>query len=163
MTTQIFYAKPEWIPSFYEALAELARERIYIEMIEAPPLAKITKFQVEHIDKNGPVYYAVDNNKVVGWCDVFPEENPRKSHRGSLGMGLLPEFRGKGLGSKLLAAVLDHAKKIGLEKVELQVYTTNQPAIALYKKYGFEQEGLIKKYRKLDGQYFDCLAMGKFL
>ncbi len=163
MTTQIIYAKSELIPSFYEALAAVARERVYIEMIEAPPLEKVTKFQTEHIGKNGPVYYAVDNGKVVGWCDVFPEENPRQKHRGGLGMGLLPEYRGKGLGSKLLAAVLDHAKKFGLEKVELHVYTTNQPAVALYKKFGFEQEGLIKKYRKLDGQYFDCLAMGKFL
>jgi putative acetyltransferase len=78
-------------------------------------------------------------------------------------MGLLPEFRGQGLGSKLLSAVLDHAKKFGLEKVELNVYTSNTPAVALYKKFGFEQEVLIKKYRKLEGQYFDCLAMGKFL
>jgi ribosomal protein S18 acetylase RimI-like enzyme len=78
-------------------------------------------------------------------------------------MGLLPAYRGKGLGGKLLSSVLEHAKKFGLEKVELHVYTTNQPAIALYKKFGFQQEGLIQKYRKLDGKYFDCLAMGKLL
>ena len=78
-------------------------------------------------------------------------------------MGLVPEFRGRGLGSKLLTKVLNHAKRFGLEKVELNVYTSNISAVALYKKFGFEQEGLIKKYRKLDGKYFDCLAMGKFL
>lgn len=78
-------------------------------------------------------------------------------------MGLLPEYRGQRLGSKLLSAVLDHSKNFGLEKVELNVYTSNTSAIALYKKFSFEQEGLIRKYRKLDGQYFDCLAMGKFL
>lgn len=161
--TQITYAKSELIPSFYEALAAVAKERIYIEMIEAPPLEKVAKFQAELMSKNGPIYYAVENNKVVGWCDVFPEENPRQAHRGSLGMGLLPEYRGKGLGSKLLASVLEHSKKFGLEKVELHVYTTNPPAVALYKKFGFEQEGLIQKYRKLDGQYFDCLAMAKHL
>jgi putative acetyltransferase len=61
------------------------------------------------------------------------------------------------------SAALEHSKKFGLEKVELQVYTSNLPAIALYKKQGFEQEGIIKNFRKLDGQYFDCLAMGKFL
>lgn len=163
MTAQVIYAKPELIPSFFEVLSSVARERVYIEMIEAPPLETVTKFQAELMGKNGPIYYAVDSGKVVGWCDVFPEENPRQSHRGSLGMGLLPSYRGRGLGSKLLASVLDHAKKFGLEKVELYVYTTNVPGIALYKKFGFEQEGLIQKYRKLGGQYFDCLAMGKFL
>ncbi len=77
-------------------------------------------------------------------------------------MGLLPEYRGRGIGSQLLSAVLKHCKQFGLEKVELQVYVSNTPAIALYKKFGFEQEGLIRKYRKVDGQDFDCLAMARF-
>jgi putative acetyltransferase len=78
-------------------------------------------------------------------------------------MGILPEFRGKGIGSKLLQKVIEHSVTFGLEKIELNVYTSNVSAIGLYKKFGFEQEGLIRKYRKLDGRYFDCLAMGKFL
>lgn len=163
MSIKIIYPSEQYFESFHEALSIVASERIYIEMIEAPPLEKVAEFQAKLMSKNGPVYYAVADNRVVGWCDVFPFENPRQSHRGGLGMGLIPEYRGKGLGSKLLSTVLDHSKKFGLEKVELQVYTTNLPAIALYKKQGFEQEGIIKKYRKLDGQYFDCLAMGKFL
>ena len=163
MNTQIIYPSEKYFKSFHEALSIVASERVYIEMIEAPPLEKVSSFQSNLILKNGPVYYAINNDRVVGWCDVFPEENPRQSHRGGLGMGLLPEVRGQGLGSKLLSAVLDHAKRFGLEKVELHVYTSNIAGVTLYKNFGFEQEGLIKKYRKLDGQYFDCLAMGKFL
>ena len=163
MSIQIAYASEKYFKSFHEALSTVAKERIYIEMIEAPPIEKVSSFQSALISKNGPVYYAIKNDQVVGWCDVFPQENPRQSHRGGLGMGILPEFRGQGIGSKLLAAVLDHSKSFGLEKVELYVYTSNKSAIALYRKFGFEQEGLIRKYRKLDGQYFDCLAIGKFL
>jgi GNAT superfamily N-acetyltransferase len=74
--------------------------------------------------KNGPVYYAIDNDRVVGWCDVFPFNNPRQSHRGGLGMGLIPEYRGQGLGSKLLSSVIEHSKQFGLEKIELNVYTS---------------------------------------
>jgi RimJ/RimL family protein N-acetyltransferase len=163
MTVQIIYPIETYFSSFHEALSRVANERVYIEMIEAPPLEKVSGFQRELIRKNGPVYYAIDGDRVVGWCDVFPEENQRLSHRGGLGMGLIPEYRGQGLGAKLLSSVLEHAKKFGLEKVELNVYTSNVSAIGLYKKFGFEEEGLIKRYRKLDGQYFDCLAMGKFL
>jgi L-phenylalanine/L-methionine N-acetyltransferase len=163
MDIKILYPEEKYFASFHEALSVVAREQIYIEMIEAPTLEKVISFQKEHIQKNGPVYYAVQNERVVGWGDVFPMNNPRMSHRGGLGMGLLPEFRGQGLGSKLLKAVLDHSKSFGLEKVELHVYTTNEPAISLYKKFGFEEEGVIKNYRKLDGKYFDCLAMSKFL
>lgn len=157
------YANEKYFSSFHQAVSIVAKERVYIEMIEAPPLEKVSSFQRDLISKNGPVYYAINKDKVVGWCDVFAEENPRQSHRGGLGMGILPEFRGQGIGSKLLQKVIEHAKTFGLEKIELNVYTSNVSAIGLYKKFGFEQEGLIKKYRKLDGQYFDCLAMGKFL
>ncbi len=163
MTTQIIYPAEKYFKSFHEALSIVAKERIYIEMIEAPPIEKLSSSQGGLIAINGPVYYAINNDRVVGWCDVFPFSNPRLSHRGGLGMGLLPEFRGQGLGSKLLAAVLGHAKTFGLEKVELHVYTSNISAVGLYRKFGFEQEGLIRKYRKLDGQYFDCLAMCKYL
>jgi len=159
----IVYPSEKYFESFHESLGVVARERIHIEMVEAPPLEKLAKFQSDLIGKNGPVYYAVLNGRVVGWCDIFPYSNPRLCHRGGLGMGLLPEFRGRGLGSKLLLSTLDHAKRFGLEKVELNVYTSNAAAIALYKKFGFEEEGLIKKYRKLDGHYFDCLAMAKFI
>lgn len=160
---EIIYPNEKYFSSFHSALSTVAKERIYIEMIEAPPLEKVASFQRDLISKNGPVYYAINGDKVVGWCDVFPEENPRQSHRGSLGMGILPEFRGQGIGSQLLQKVSEHAKTFGLEKIELNVYSSNTSAIGLYKKFGFEQEGLIKKYRKLDSQYFDCLAMGKFL
>lgn len=163
MSVQIIYPTEKYFASFHQALSKVASERIYIEMIEAPPLEKVSAVQAELIGKNGPVYYAVDGDRVVGWCDVFPYSNPRLSHRGGLGMGLIPEYRGQGLGSKLLLAVVDHSKRFGLEKIELNVYTSNTSAIALYKKFGFEDEGLIRKYRKLDGQYFDCLSMGKFL
>jgi ribosomal protein S18 acetylase RimI-like enzyme len=163
MSVQIVYPSEKYFSSFHEALSTVASKRVYIEMIEAPPLEKVSGFQRDLIGKNGPVYYAIDNDRVVGWCDVFPFNNPRQSHRGGLGMGLIPEYRGQGLGSKLLSSVIEHSKQFGLEKIELNVYTSNTSGIALYKKFGFEQEGLIKKYRKLDGQYFDCLAMGKFL
>lgn len=163
MEIDIVYPSEKYFESFHQALSKVASERVYIEMIEAPPLEKVSAFQKSLISKNGPVYYAIQGDQVVGWCDVFPMTNPRHAHRGGLGMGLLPEFRGKGLGGKLLKSVLDHSKKFGLEKIELNVYTSNEPAIALYKKFGFEQEGLIRKYRKLDEKYFDCLAMAKFL
>ncbi len=161
--TKIIYATEKYFSSFHEALSAVAKERIFLEMTEAPPLEKVAGFQLSLITKNGAVYYAINDDKVVGWCDIFPQENPRQNHRGSLGMGILPEFRGQGIGTKLIEKVLSHAKDLGLEKVELHVYTTNTSGIALYKKMGFEQEGLIKKYRKLDGRYYDSLAMGKFL
>lgn len=156
---EVVYADERYFKSFYEALAAVAKERIYIEMLEPPRFEDVAAFQKGLIQKNGPIFYAVENDKVVGWADIFPEDNPRLAHRGSLGMGILPDYRNKGLGQKLLAKAIEKAKEFGLEKIELNVYTSNVNAIKLYRKMGFTEEGLIKKYRKLDSRYFDCLVM----
>jgi RimJ/RimL family protein N-acetyltransferase len=163
MNPEIVYANEKFFASFRETLDIVARERIYIEMIEAPPLEKVAEFHRKLIAQGGPAYFAVAGDRVVGWCDAFPERDFKHKHRSCLGMGIVPEFRGKGLGAKLMTAVLDHATRTGVEKMELKVNTANTRAIALYKKFGFEQEGLIKKYRKVDGRYFDCMLMGKAL
>ena len=160
---EVVYANEKYFKSFYETLREVARERIYIEMLEPPKFEDVAAFQQGLINRKGPIFYAIDGEKVVGWADIFPDDNPRMSHRGSLGMGLLPNYRGRGIGQLLLKAVLEKAKVFGLEKVELNVYTSNVNAIKLYKKMGFTEEGLIKKYRKLDSQYFDCLLMAQNL
>ena len=163
MSVEIVYPTEELFQGYYEAIAAVGSERVFIEIIEPPPFEKIAEFQRNLIKANGPVYYAVDSGRVIGWCDVFPMTNPRLAHRGELGMGLFPEYRGKGVGTRLLQAVIEHSRRIGLEKIELKVYTSNKTAIALYEKHGFEREGVIKNYRKLDGQVFDVLAMAKFL
>lgn len=98
----------------------------------------------------------------MGWVDISHAENFRLKHRGHLGMGCISAARGQGVGSKLMEQALAHAQNIGLEQVELSVYTTNRAAIRLYEKFGFVQVGLIKNYRKLDGRSFDCMNMIKF-
>lgn len=164
MSVEIIYADPDYIPSFYQALSSVASERIYIEMIEPPTYENVKKYQVGLIEKNCPVFYALnEKDQVVGWCDIGVSENPRLKHRGHLGMGLVAEYRGQGVGSRLMTQALEHSKTIGLEKVELQVYTSNEAAIALYKKMGFQEEGLIRNYRQLDGRVFDVLVMAVFL
>jgi ribosomal protein S18 acetylase RimI-like enzyme len=156
---KISYGDLNYFSSFYETIGLVARERIYIEMIEPKPEEILRKFQENLIAKNLPVYYAMDGETVAGWVDVSVPENPRMSHRGFLGMGLRDGYRGKGLGSKLLEAAIVHAKRIGLEKIELSVYATNLPAVALYQKYGFTKMGGVYHYRKLDGVYYDTVEM----
>ncbi len=59
--------------------------------------------------------------------------------------------------------MLEYAQNIdGLEKIELEVFSNNEKGIALYKKYGFEEEGRIKKAFLVDGKYHDGLIMGLF-
>ena len=69
--------------------------------------------------------------------------------------------RGKGLGTQMMKACFDGAARIGLERIELQVYASNKGAIALYRKFGFVTEGTKIRARKLDGHYDDIVIMAR--
>ena len=99
----------------------------------------------------------------MGWADITPASNPRLAHRGFLGIGVIKDYRGEALGNELLTKALNRAKEMGLEKIELSVYTNNTAAVKLYKKFGFTEIGVVKHYRKLNGKYFDCVEMELFL
>jgi ribosomal protein S18 acetylase RimI-like enzyme len=75
-------------------------------------------------------------------------------------MGVLPVYRRQGIGRKLLSAVLEKAREIGIERVELVVFSSNKVAIALYEEFGFHKEGVKQKSWKLDGKYEDDIVMG---
>ena len=90
------------------------------------------------------------------------ESVPTYAHEGMLGMGLLPDYRGHGLGERLIRAALDAATRAGFERVSLSVYASNTRAMALYRKVGFVLEGTRVRGRKLDGAYDDIHMMAFF-
>ena len=107
-----------------------------------------------------PHFVAVDGSgKVVGWCDVSPVFGHSRAHIGVLGIALLPEARGRGLGAQLLQAAIDKSWARGLTRLELSVRADNPKAKALYERFGFEHEGLLRHASLIDGIYHDAHAM----
>ena len=81
-----------------------------------------------------------------------------------LGMMVAADVRGRGVGSALLSAAIDWARGAGAHKVGLQVWPHNEAAIALYRKFGFEQEGRLRRhYRRRNGELWDAVVMGLLL
>jgi RimJ/RimL family protein N-acetyltransferase len=74
-------------------------------------------------------------------------------------MGLLPGYRGRGIGRRLMEEAIARAWHAGLERIELEVFASNAPARALYEKLGFVTEGVRRRARKLDGAYDDNVLM----
>ena len=147
------------IESFHRALDFVARERRYLSFLEAPPLESVRAFVLDNISQGYPELVAVSAGQVVGWCDVMPKPRPINVHVGVLGMGLLPEFRGQGLGDRLIRQTLAAARALGLNRVELSVRENNEGAITLYKSAGFEIEGLERNATKVDGVYENVVLM----
>jgi RimJ/RimL family protein N-acetyltransferase len=159
MTIQILPASPDQVESFHAALDVVAREERYLGQTKAKPIQVLAEFVAKSLERGEPVYFALDASRVVGWCDISRSGSDSRPHVGGLGMGLLPEYRGKGIGKRLIRAAMDAAKTVGMQRIELTVYVHNAPAIALYKKVGFVEEGLMRSHAKLHGKYVDTLMM----
>lgn len=93
--------------------------------------------------------------------DTFPN-NPRRRHAAEIGMAVRDDWQGKGVGSALMQAAVDLADKwLNILRLELEVYTDNEPAVRLYKKFGFVIEGTLVKFAYRDGQYVDAYTMAR--
>ncbi len=149
--------------SFRKCLDVVAKERKYLLLQEAPPLKAVKHFVKSNIDHRVPQVFAVLAGRVVGWADIKPLDHPLQKHRAVLGMGVHPDFRGRGIGGALLKACLEQARRVGIEKVELSVLRSNQRAVRLYRKLGFRDEGKIARYTKIDGGYDVALLMALLL
>jgi L-phenylalanine/L-methionine N-acetyltransferase len=104
---------------------------------------------------------AVDG-EVVGAIGLHPMSNVRLRHTGSIGMAVRDDWQGKGVGSALMRDVLSLADNwLNLKRVELEVYTDNPAAIALYRKFGFAHEGIKRAYAFREGQYVDAHMMAR--
>ncbi|MDQ3201423.1 MAG: GNAT family N-acetyltransferase [Pseudomonadota bacterium] len=113
-------------------------------------------------DERAVKLVALHQGTVIGHMGLEQFPRVRRSHAGSFGMGVLPAWQGKGVGSKLLATALDIADNwMNLQRVELSVYADNEAAIGLYRKFGFETEGLFRDYAVRDGRLVDTLSMAR--
>jgi RimJ/RimL family protein N-acetyltransferase len=158
-SVEIRAGRTDDIEGTWSCIGVVARERAYIGFLDAPPLEASREFWSNLLDKGFPFEVAVDSGKVVGWCDIGPVPRPIFAHVGVLGMGLLPDFRGRGIGHRLITAALQHARKRCLERVELGVFAHNERARRLYESVGFVVEGKRCKRAKIDGQYWDEFMM----
>ena len=105
-------------------------------------------------------FVAVADGEVVGSLHL---ERSRHGF-GEIGMAVTREWRGRGVGSALLAAAIESARERGLHKLSLAVFPHNAAGIALYRKFGFVEEGRrIKHYRRSSGELWDAVEMGLLL
>lgn len=102
-------------------------------------------------------------DEVVGQIGLHTSPNkPRRRHVGQIGIAVRDDWQGKGVGTALLQAAIELADKwLNLSRLELEVYTDNEPAVRLYKKFGFEIEGTALQHAFRDGQFVDSYRMAR--
>jgi ribosomal protein S18 acetylase RimI-like enzyme len=129
--------------------------------IDIPGFEQIIKTDTEN--PRNLFLVAVVQDRIVGFSRCEGIYLKRFSHKVEFGVGVLKDFWGFGIGKNLLKESVSWADSNGIKKMTLNVLETNDKAIKLYKKLGFEIEGLLKNDKLLaDGQYYNTIIMARF-
>ncbi|MBX3606858.1 MAG: GNAT family N-acetyltransferase [Piscinibacter sp.] len=149
------YARLMADPAVYAGLMQLPMPS---EELWAARLADLCKPERQDLMLSAELH-----GEVVGSAGVHPAGTAlRRRHVMHLGISVAREFQGRGVGSALMAAICDYADHwAGVLRLELTVYTDNEPAIALYRKFGFVIEGTHRGYALRHGRYADVYAMAR--
>ena len=144
---------------FHACLDAVAREKKYLAQIEALPLERIQEFVRESVANSAAQFVALDGTTVVGWCDIFPEWAHAVQHCGTLGMGVLATYRGRGIGQQLLSATIAKARANGITRIVLEARADNTRAIRLYERMGFVHEARKRNALRFEGVYYEAVQM----
>ncbi len=133
------------------------------------PAERLSSLQKELIagsikEKAGLFVVAEIHGRIVGEGSLHPKRFRSKSqHVVELGMNIKKGFREIGIGNAMMDYIISWTKKKGFEKISLSVFSTNQRAVNLYKKFGFKIEGVKKREFKMNGDYIAEILMALFL
>lgn len=115
-------------------------------------------------DGHSTIFVAeLEDGKLVGYLFAIGGTARRTKHSAYLVIGILKEYRGMGVGTKLFQSVEEWAGFKGISRLELTVVTENKAGIGLYKKMGFEIEGTKRNSLMIGERPFSEYMMSKFL
>ena len=123
-------------------------ERAFIRSFDAP---------------NRVLLLAVVDERIVGNLGFSGESLVEQAHSGEFGISVSTEYRGQGIGTALIEALLAWAPEHGVSRIEVRSWANNPRATALYERMGFEYEGTLRAAVIRDGEPVDVLVMSCLL
>ncbi len=157
-------AVPEDAPFIVEILTKVGQEGIYIanegHYMSAEQQAQVLVRRDPEIHL---ILVAEQGSRIVGTLEMVRGIFQKNRHTANFGMALAPEGRGRGLGEGLLLAGHDWARQLAIQKICLSVFSSNQAAIRLYTRLGYEEEGRRKNQFLLNGSWADEILMACYL
>ena len=145
----------------------MSDETVYPSLLQTPyPSEERWRKLLEGNDAPGNsdlMLVAECNDQVVASAGLHSVgQQIRRRHVAGLGISVARQAQGQGIGTALMSALTQYADNWGhLLRIELTVYTDNDRAIQLYKKFGFQEEGVRRAFALRDGLYVDALAMAR--
>jgi RimJ/RimL family protein N-acetyltransferase len=152
-------ARPEDLDAAADLYAAVAAEGIYIGAEAPVDKASRKERWLEDLARDDSFSVVAEaEGRIIGLAGVDGDRV------GDLGMLVGREWRGRGVGTRLLSACIVWARARGAHKVTLQVWPHNEAALRLYRAFGFEEEGYLRRhYRRRNGELWDAVIMGLLL
>lgn len=135
----------------------------YILALENESPEKI-KNKIQNIKNSNEMWSIVENNGIVIAVAILHKLSGKRAHCATISIMVNPNFHSMGIGSILMNRLLEYSNNIfKIKKIELSVFSNNEKAIGLYKKYGFFIEGVKQQSVFIKDKFVDEIFMGKFL
>ncbi|WP_318506128.1 GNAT family N-acetyltransferase [Bacillus sp. T3] len=127
------------------------------------PEQQLKRIEVMKKEGNSTIFVAEENGVLIGYLFAMGGIAKRNRHSVYLVIGILSEYRGLGVGTKLFKHLEVWAREHSVHRLELSVVTRNEAGLQLYKKMGFDIEGTKRHSLIIDGEFVDEYYMSKLL
>ena len=154
-------AEPADAPAVSALLGRIGTVEGTLQIPDAPVASRLEMLQ--RVEPRDCKLVAVASGEVVGMAGLHTTNaSLRRQHVRLLGIGIAPEWQGRGIGTRLMERLLHWADDwAGVLRIELHVHVDNERAIAMYRRFGFFEEGRHRAYALKGGQYVDSLSMAR--
>ena len=162
--SSIRVASPADAAAVVEFLRELRAERLptLFRHDSTPTVEEETEFLRRICESANSIFLlALDRDSVVGNLELVGALHFQVRHVGRLGMSVLSEWRGRGVGTSLIRTAIDWASTAGIRRIELEVVENNPRALRLYERMGFVQECRRREAFLLGELYLDVIQMSR--
>lgn len=160
-------AEPGDSCAIIDTVRSQATERSYVLMEHYGKDAAAEREYIGGLDrKNNLLAVAAVGEDVVGCLAALQADGgkrPETAHILHVGLHLRETFRGRGIGSALLAYAVDWAGTSGFKKLEASIFTTNQRSLHLFLQAGFAEEGLRLNRIRIGKDFINEVLLGKVL
>ena len=119
------------------------------------------KWFQERDNQHYPIWVIETDNQIRGWISLQHfYGRPAYKRTADISLYIGENYRGQGIGKKLLGYVIEASPKLGLTNLLGFIFAHNQPSLNLFKKYDFQQWGYLPKIAQLDNIERDLIIMG---
>ena len=147
-----------------EITREVTAERVHVMTDRLILTSQEVRQQLQDADPRTEVYLVAEvEGVIVGEANFRKGSHAKNAHTGDLWIVVRKDHRGQGVGEALLRTGIDWARSVGIRKLKLRVFATNEGAQRLYRKLGFVEEGRLRDEVMIEGRLVDDVLMARWL